>query len=191
MDAAVAQPRRWTRSEYEQMIDAGIFRADEHVELLDGEILAMTPQKSQHAATVFIVEDLLKAAFRSGYAVRTQAPLALDAMSAPEPDIAVVPGTHRDYLSQHPTTALLIVEVADTSLRLDRQQKGAIYARAGIADYWIINLQDGIVEIYREPVQTSTGWGYRLVQSLRQGETVTPLASPEAPIPVAELLPPI
>jgi Uma2 family endonuclease len=84
----------------------------------------------------------------------------------------------------------LIVEVADTSLRLDRQQKGALYARAGIAEYWIVNLPDGILEVYREPVQTSTGWGYRLVQSLRRTDVVSALAQPGVSLQVADLLPP-
>ena len=190
MDTAIARPRRWTRAEYEQLIEAGIFRSDEHLELLDGEILAMTPQKSNHAATVFMVEDALRGAFGPGFAVRCQGPLALDPLSEPEPDLAVVVGSHRDFLAGHPQTAALIVEVADTSLRVDRQMKGPLYARAGISDYWIVNLQDGILEVYREPVQTSAGWGYRLVQSLRRTDVVAPLAKPEGILGVADLLPP-
>ena len=190
MDAVVAQPRRWTRTEYEQMVDAGIFQPGEHVELLDGEILAMTPQRSAHTSVVHAVAAALGRAFGPGHFVRNQSPLALDPASEPEPDVAVVAGSLWDYAQAHPSTALLIVEVADTSLRLDRQQKGALYARAGIADYWIINLPDGLVEVYREPVQTSTGWGYRLVQSRRRSESIAPLARPEAEIAVADMLPP-
>ncbi len=86
---------------------------------------------------------------RLDYTVRNQMPLALDENSEPEPDVAVVPGKARDYTQAHPTTAVLVVEVADATLRLDRKTKQAVYARNGIAEYWIVNLKDNSLEVYR------------------------------------------
>jgi Uma2 family endonuclease len=105
----------------------------------------------------------------------------------PEPDAAAIAGGLRDY-PDHPTSALLVVEVADTSLPLDRRRKGPIYAQAGIPEYWIVNLVDGIVEVYREPIETADGWHYRLVQRAAPGETLQPLTAGTA-IAVADLLP--
>lgn len=189
MQAELIQPRRWTRAEYERLIADGYFQPGEHVELLDGEILTMTPQLSGHATAVRRAQEVLRLAFGSGVDVRPQLPLALDPTSEPEPDVAVVSGSYDDYQHAHPTTALLIVEVADTSLKLDRQKKGSLYARAGITDYWIVNLNERVLEVYRDPVETAQGWGYRLVQRLTDTETVTPLAKPDAAITVAALLP--
>lgn len=189
MQAELIQPRRWTRAEYERLIADGYFQPGEHVELLDGEILTMTPQLSGHATSVHKSLLAIMTAFGPGFFVRSQSPLAITPDSEPEPDLAVVPGCADDYARQHPTTALLIVEVAETSLKLDRQKKGSLYARAGITDYWIVNLNERVLEVYRDPVETAQGWGYRLVQRLTDAETVTPLAKPDAVIAVAALLP--
>jgi Uma2 family endonuclease len=112
-------------------------------------------------------------------------PLALDDTSEPEPDVAVVPGKARDYTFAHPTTAALVVEVADTSLALDRKTKQAVYARNGIPEYWVVNLQDHCLEVYRGP----QGDQYQFRTVLRHGETVAPLANPDRAIAVADLLP--
>jgi Uma2 family endonuclease len=187
MDAAIAQPRRWTREEYERLAEQGFFRPDERLELLDGEIFAMTPQKGPHAQAVGLVLDALRHAFGPQVYLRSQLPLALGTEAMPEPDAAVVTGSVRDY-PQHPTTAILVVEVSDTSLPLDRRRKGPIYARAGIPEYWIVNLVDRILEVYREPIETADGWHYRLVQRVAAGETLKPLAG-SAAVSVVDLLP--
>ena len=115
----------------------------------------------------------------------------MGAKSEPEPDLAVVPGPMESY-KDHPTTALLIVEVTDTTLRFDRGQKASLYARAGIKDYWIINIQDECVEVLREPVKDTDaplGWRYKSVVTFRPPATIAPLAKPEAVIAAADLLP--
>jgi len=186
------QMKRWSREEYDRMIDAGIFAPSERVELIAGEIIAMSPQKSGHATAVRLSEEALRADFGIGYYVRVQMPIALDPYSEPEPDVAVVPGSARDYRDAHPTTALLIVEVADSSLTFDREQKGSLYARAGIADYWIMNLPEGRLEVYRDPVpmpQTRYGWGYQTVRQYAIEDLVSPLAAPQAHIAIVDLLP--
>lgn len=187
MDAVVAQPRRWTRDEYERLAGQGFFQPDERLELLNGEILAMTPQKGSHAQAVGLTLDALRQAFGTQTYLRSQLPLALGADSMPEPDVAIIAGSVRDY-PDHPTTAQLVVEIADTSLSLDRKRKGPIYARAGIPEYWIVNLVDRIVEVYREPIETADGWHYRLVHRAAPGDSVTPLALTSS-VKVDDLLP--
>ena len=134
----------------------------------------------------------LRAAFGAGWHPRLHAPLALDEDSEPEPDVAVVAGAPRDYVRAHPSTAALVVEVADSSVRLDRRLKSGLYARAGLQEYWIVNLVGGVLEVHREPQPAAdalSGWGYRSVEILRSPATVIPLAAPGAQIPVADLLP--
>jgi Uma2 family endonuclease len=167
------------------MVLCDIFQPGERVELIDGVIVDMSPQKSFHSVTTRLVEDALRVAFATGYDVRVQMPLALDETSEPEPDVAVVPGRARDYTKAHPATAVLVVEVADSSLNLDRKSKQALYARNGIAEYWVVNLQDNSLEVYRDPHQDR----YRFQTVLRGGDTVRLLARPDHAIAVADLLP--
>jgi Uma2 family endonuclease len=177
--------RRWRRDEYERMIENGLFAPGERVELIDGEILKLNPQGSFHATAVRLVEDALRLLFGVGFDVRAQLPVALGTHSEPEPDVAVVPGSPRDYREKHPSTAVLIVEVADATLEYDRVRKGSIYARAGITDYWLINLVERSVEVYRDPDQGS----YRFSMRFLPGDSISPLAAPNARIAVADLLP--
>ena len=124
--------------------------------------------------------------------MRAQTPIALDEESAPEPDLAVVPGARADYLESHPTRPALAVEVADSSLDFDRQSKGSLYARAGVQDYWIVNLIDRVLEVYRDPVLDASapyGWRYGSVHILMPPAAIAPLAMPSTPILVAKLLP--
>jgi len=177
--------RRWTRDEYDRMIAAGLFAPGEQVELIDGEILQVTPQGSFHATAIRLTEDALRAAFGSAFDVRAQLPLALDPASEPEPDVVVVPGSPRDYREAHPTAALLVVEIADATLVHDRQRKGSLYARADIQEYWIVNLVDCCIEVYRDPLQGRYGSSRRYLP----GDQITPLAAPESKISVADILP--
>jgi Uma2 family endonuclease len=183
---------RWSREQYEKMIETGIFSPDTRAELINGEILNMTPQKRRHAAAIRAAEEALRTAFGIGYDVQVQLPLALDVSSEPEPDLSVVRGSWRDYRDAHPSSAVLVVEVADTSLEYDRDRKGSLYARAGIADYWVVNLPAGRIEVYRDPGQSDEalyGWSYRSIQFVGPGQHLAPLAAPESPIAVDDLLP--
>ncbi|OGK80285.1 MAG: hypothetical protein A2X52_06050 [Candidatus Rokubacteria bacterium GWC2_70_16] len=184
--------RRWTRAEYDRLVDLGVFQPGEPIELIGGQLMVCEAQGSSHFTTVGLVDDSLRAAFGPGWVVRAQGPLALDDESEPEPDVAVVPGCRRDYLHGHPGLPVLAVEIAESSLAFDRRDKGSLYARAGLGDYWIVNLVDGCVEVYRERAQDVTapyGWRYASVTMLRPGETVSPLGAPGARVPVADLLP--
>lgn len=174
----------WTRQEYERMVAAGVFHPRERVELVDGEVVDMTPQTSQHSTAVQLLQEALRAAFPQGYVIRVQMPLALDLRSEPEPDIAVVAGNAVDFRDAHPDAAVLVVEAADSSLAYDRTEKARIYAMNGIADYWIVNLVDNCVEVHRDP----GGGSYRQVSRYRPDDRVSPLTNPAVSIEISAIL---
>ena len=183
---------RWSRHEYGQLIDHGLLDEDDPVELLDGLLLVKEPQHSPHRTAVILAAKALELGFGEGWFVQTQSPIILDGRSEPEPDVCVVRGSPRDYAAAHPTRPALIVEVAQSGLLLARGRKAVAYARAGIADYWILNLGDRMLEVYREPARPGPArrtWGYWAVKALGVDATVTPLAAPAAAISVADLLP--
>jgi len=184
--------KRWTRIEYDRLIDKGVFGPKDRIELLGGLLVVREPQGGPHAMGIRMVEEALRGVFASGWDVRGQLPVALDDDSEPEPDISVVPGSFRDYRQAHPARAVLIVEVAESSLRLDRGEKGSLYARAGVPDYWIVNLVDHVLEVYRDPAAdagTPYGWRYASVVTLRAGDAVRSLAAPHSSVPVVDLVP--
>ena len=186
------ETRRFTRVEYERLTEIGFFQPGERLELIDGLLIVREPQKSRHATAVRLVQRALERAFGPGWDVRPQLPVALDDMSEPEPDTAVVPGDARDYRDAHPTSPVLVVEVAESRLAFDRRKKSSLYARAGISDYWVLNLRRRVLEVHREPEAFDLapyGFRYRSIVTLTPPSTVTPLAAPWAAIPVADLLP--
>ena len=183
---------RWKRVEYDRLIETGFFQAGDPIELLGGQLIVAEPQGSSHFAAIRATEEALRVAFGPGWEVRTQGPVALDDESEPEPDVAVVPGSFRDYASEHPSRPVLVVEVSESSLSLDRHHKESLYARAQLADYWIVNLVDRVLEVHREPGADATslfGWRYRSVVAFGPDASVSPLAAPGARIRVADLLP--
>jgi Uma2 family endonuclease len=183
-------PRRWTRDEFYRLANRGLFQG-QRVELIEGEIMVFTPQNWPHASTVDRIAEVLRRSLSTGFWVRMQLPLNLSPLSDPEPDVSVVAGRREDY-TDHPTAAVLIVEVSDTTLAYDRGQKASLYARAGIADYWIVNLVQQELEVYHDPfADASQPFGYRYDQRtiFYAGDHVTPLAAPQARILVADLLP--
>ena len=190
MGAMSVPTRRWTRIEYERMIDRGIFRDDERLELVDGLLVVKEPQGDPHAHAIDLVATALRQAFGEGWLIR-HGPMALGGRSRPEPDVSVVPGGPRDH-RRSPSNAALVVEVSHSRLAFDRTRKASMYARAGIADYWIVNLVEMSVEVRRDPRRLKTperGWAYRSIVTLRPPATITALAAPTAPIDVADLLP--
>lgn len=192
MAVSSLRTKHWTRAEYERLIDLGAFRPGERLELVGGALLVCEPQGGPHFTAVGLVEDALRQVFGAGWTVRAQGPIALDEDSEPEPDLAVVPGSRRDHSHSHPSHPVLIVEVADSSLAFDRGEKAGLYARAGIADYWILNLSDRVLEVNREPVvapHAPYGHRYGATTTLEPREMVSPLAAPTAALLVADLLP--
>jgi Uma2 family endonuclease len=190
MSEATIRTRRWTRQEYGRLIDLGVLQEDDAVELLEGRLVVAEPQRTPHATAIDLAGEALRRAFGPGWRVRVQLPLGLGRDSEPEPDVAVVRGEARDFLADHPATAALVVEVADASLRLDRGIKARIYARAGIPEYWIVNLVDRVVEVHRDPASAGRRrFRYRDVTAVAPGERIVPLAEPFASLLVADLLP--
>lgn len=185
MATAAVETRRWTREEYERLVEQGFFHPDERIELVEGAIYEMPPQTSFHALGVRAVDMALRPIFTEGYDVRSQLPLALGLQSEPEPDVSVVQGSWEDYADSHPTSAVLVVEVADSSLLHDRKRKAGLYARAGIQEYWILNTVKRCLEVFRNPLDGV----YKVRLVLRESDSVSPLARPEATIPVGSLLP--
>jgi Uma2 family endonuclease len=185
------QTRRWKRVEYDRLIECGFFQPGDQVELLGGQLIVAEPQSDRHYTAIQALDAALRAAFGPGWTVRTQGPVALDDESEPEPDIAVVPGTFRDYATGHPSRPVLIVEVSLSSLALDRAHKGSLYARAGLADYWIVNLVDRVVEVHRQPVpdpRAPFGWHYDSVAVVGPAGVISPLAAPHAALRVSDVL---
>ena len=183
-------PRRWTREEYYRMGDLGFFHG-QRVELIEGEIMVLSPQNAEHWTTTDRVAELLRSSFGSGYHVRMQGPIDFGPISEPEPDVAVVAGSRAQYATQHPATAVLIVEVSDSTLSYDRNRKASLYARAGIADYWIVNLVNHQLEVRRDPRPDPSqhyGYGYASVTTLVPPAVVNPLAAPQVSLAVADLL---
>jgi Uma2 family endonuclease len=185
MQAQIAEEprvRKWTKDEYYQMADLGWFR-DQRAELVEGDIVVLSPQKFQHGAVTDRTTQLLRDAMGERFWVRMQLPLDLGEVSEPEPDVSVVVGKREDYTA-HPRSAALVVEVSDTTLAYDRGKKSSLYAKAGIAEYWIVDLVHGQLEVRRQP----GAGGYTEARVLKRGETVSPLAMPEVRIEVAGIL---
>jgi Uma2 family endonuclease len=192
MSESAARAKRWSRLEYERLIDLGAFRPGEQIELVGGALLVREPQGRPHSTAIRLVAAALRAAFGPRWSIEAQLPVALDEDSEPEPDVTVVAGGPRDYLASHPSRPALVVEIALSTLALDRGEKASLYARAGIADYWIVNLVDNILEVYRDPRADPAapyGWRYGSTAILRAGDVVVPLALSDRTIPVSDLLP--
>ena len=145
------QPYRFSRAQYEQIVEAGVFAPTDRVELINGQIAPMSPQSSRHTTAVERCRRAVERVCPPDAHVRAQYPLALGTASEPEPDVAIVPGTIDDYEAHHPNKALLIVEVADSSLAYDQDTKRRLYASHNIPTYWIVNLPSACVEVYTDP----------------------------------------
>jgi Uma2 family endonuclease len=181
-----ARVRRWTRVEYERLIELGVFRPDERLELIDGALLVREPQGSRHAAAIRRVLDALRPVLGDSWQIDSQLPIALGEGDEPEPDVCVVPRSPDAYRHRHPTGPVMIVEVAEASY------KSSLYARAGIPEYWVVDVVRNQVEVHREPERAAAapcGFRYRAITTLRPPHTVIPLVAPGRPIAIADLLP--
>ncbi len=185
------QPYRWTLAEYRELGKLDLFR-DKRTMLLDGELYVMSLPKPPHSVALGLTDEWLRSVFRGGHHVRGQMGFDIGTRNDPGPDLAVVPGTIRDYLAAHPHTAVLIVEVADSSLFLDTTTKPEHYATAGVPDYWVLDLEHRQLLVFRDPEPLPAGLGataYRTRLTYGPADTVSPLAAPHATVPVADLLP--
>ncbi len=181
------RPRRFSRTEYYRAAEAGVFAPDERLELIQGEIVVMSPMGAPHAVALAKTQYALLNAYATIHChVRGQLPLRLSRDSEPEPDVAVVRGAFDDYSATHPTgeDALLLVEISDATLVFDRTVKAAVYAQDGVAEYWILNLRERTLEVRREPENGT----YPPPTVYGETDAVTP-SGLAAPVRVADLLP--
>ncbi len=177
---------RWMRADYDRVVEAGGFGPEDRIELLDGELWEMTPESGLHAAMCDKAMVVLQRVFGETALVRPGHPIALDGVSEPQPDLAVVRGTPNDQFAGHPSEALLVVEVSISSLAYDRGRKLRAYARNGVPEYWIIDPNGDVLEVYRQP----EGERFASKSVLRRGDSLTPIHVPEATLNVSDLLPP-
>lgn len=178
--------RRWTVDEYHRMIAAGILTSRDRVELLDGHIIEMVPQEPPHASTTSSFGNDFVVMFAGKAWVRQQLPITIAPNSEPEPDIAVVRTDPKRYRDCHPAPddVYLLIEVADSTLNYDRDRKVKIYARANIPEYWIVNVNQRQLLVFREP----EGDTYQVAQVLGVEDAISPVVFPEMVIKLSTLL---
>ena len=181
--------RKWTVKEYHKLGEMGVFHPEERVELLSGNIIKMSAKGTAHTSALGRTDRLLQNLFGNLAWVRMQDPIALDDNSEPEPDIALVRIDPLDYATHHPTPSevYLIIEVADTSLTFDREIKAKAYARSGITDYWVLNVNERQLHVFREPADD----GYQSEVILGETASISPLQFPTVNIAIQAMLPPI
>jgi Uma2 family endonuclease len=185
MAIEVEPPRRlFTIEEYHRMAEVGIFHAGERVELIEGEVVQMSPIGPRHAGCVINANRLFITRLGDRAVVSPQNPVVIQPRSEPQPDLLLLRPRAVSYSHEHPTPedVLLAVEVADTTARFDRLVKARLYARAGIAEFWLLLTMDGTVEVYRAPGSD----GYTSVTRHGPGQTVSPLAFPDVDFTVAD-----
>ncbi len=194
LDEIEAEPPRWRIDvpTYNRLINQGFFEG-RRVELIEGEIVEMSPIDLPHWKTTIKIDEILKRIFGMGrgYIVSVQSALQFGDFAAPEPDIAVIKAD-LNALVAVPSSAVLVVEVSDTTLSYDRNRKAALYASRGIEDYWIVNLRAPQLEVMRQPRPTphaKFSHGYALRQILDATQSAAPLELPQTSIAVADLLP--
>jgi len=183
---SVQTKHRFSVEDYHRMAETGVLRPDARVELLDGQIIDMSPIGPSHGGVVKRLNDYFSRLAQGRWLMAVQDPLRLDPQSEPEPDLMLLKRAPDFYTSRHPVPedVFLLIEVADTTLEFDREEKLPAYGRAGVAEVWIVNLSEQTIEVYREPHFA----GYTATKVLCAGERACPLAFPDVAVDVAELL---
>jgi Uma2 family endonuclease len=186
-----AQRVRWTVDEFHELASLPVFEGRKMI-LVDGEILDMPPANHPHDMGIGSCQDALELIFsKNDFWIRIQMALPLGLRTDPIPDVAVVEGSRPTHRRQ-PSTALLIVEVSDSSIDYDAGDKADLYAAAGIADYWVLDLNGQQLLVFRDPAidaSSETGFRYAAKQALDATATISPIAAPSAAVRVADLLP--
>lgn len=177
--------RRLTAAEYMRMVDAGVFGAHERLELLDGVLCKMSPQSVPHARIIQVLGRLLFRQLSEQHDLRVQLPLQLGELSVPEPDLAVVERKEAERRDSHPRHALLVVEVARESLREDRTTKGALYARHGIPEFWLVDVDRERVEVYRAPDSETEAYTERT--TVGRSEVLSCRSVPGLSVPLSDI----
>lgn len=182
--------KRWTRAEYYRLAEQGWF-LNQRVELIDGEIVQLSPPSPPHSFSSDEIRDIFQSLFGDEYWVRMQLPLSHGEYSQPEPDVSVVRGSRKDFQKAHPKSAVLVVEVSRTSLDYDTQTKPQLYAAMGVPEYWVLDLVHRQLIVHRQPLrdESNFGAGYGSVIVLNEEDSVAPLEKPTASITVGAVLP--
>ncbi|HEY9620777.1 MAG TPA: Uma2 family endonuclease [Crinalium sp.] len=180
--------KRWTVEDYHRMSELGILDADERTELIAGQIILMAAKGTPHVTALQLLANALRDRLGNAAVIRTQDPIQLDDFSEPEPDLVIAQGTVLDYAAHHPRPdqIYLVVEVADSTLKQDCEIKDKLYAQAGITDYWVLDLKNRQLHIFRNP--TPIGYTSHLI--LTEPNQVSPLAFPELSLSLNDILPP-
>jgi Uma2 family endonuclease len=183
-----AKIRLWNLSEYHHLREKGILHPEEKIELIEGQLIKMSPKGTLHTAATRRIAKTLTNLLVNKAAIYTQDPVELDDNSEPEPDVSIVKIDPNDYVTHHPQTEeiYLIIEVADSSLEYDCEIKAKLYAKSGIEDYWVIDVRERKLYLFRKPEKT----GYQNKQILRETDLITPLSFPTISVKISELLPP-
>jgi len=185
------QTKRWTREEYYRLSELGWFQ-NERVELIDGEILVMSPQSHVHYLALDRIYRCLEKVFGKQYWIRSQGPVIKGESNEPEPDVCVVKGPPEDH-DNHPTSAILVVEVSKTSLQFDKTTKQSLYASMAVPDYWVLDLENRQLLVYRQAIADPSvpfGHRYQQVETLGADGQVSPLERLDSQIAIADMLPP-
>ncbi len=189
----IEEPRyfRWTKNEYHKMAELGMFEG-KRTEFLAGEIIEMPTMNSPHATALEVTYNAVRDVFAKDFAVRSQSPINLGEDFETVPDVFVIRGNARDFSKKLPKTADLVIEISDTTLSYDRNRKASLYAKFGIRDYWVLNLRNRTLEVYRQPFADDNAfYQFSFGEKLTFTETdeVSPLAAPDAKIKITDLLP--
>jgi Uma2 family endonuclease len=181
--------KRWTVQEYHRMSESGILNTNERTELIAGQIILMTAKGSPHVTSLSLLANALRDQVGNLALVRTQDPIQLDDFSEPEPDLVIAQGDVLDYADHHPypNNVYLVVEVADSTLKKDCEIKDKVYAQAGITDYWVLDIKNRQLHVFREP--TPTGYTSHLI--LTEPKQISPLAFPKVALTLTAILPPV
>ncbi len=187
VERGIGLPRLFSREDYYRLAEQGILTPDERTELIYGRIIErMSPMGRPQSVCIMKTMHALEAAFSEGHSVEPQMALHLGTGLEPQPDVMVLPGNSDDYADAPlASDVLLLVEISDSTLRYDRGTKAALYAAENIPDYWLVNLRARTLEVRRQPENGE----YLSLNVYREGEAVAPLAAPEAPVRVIDMLP--
>ncbi|MHC5760974.1 Uma2 family endonuclease [Nostoc sp.] len=190
---SIAQAKRFTLAEYHRLGELGFFHEDDHIELINGEIIEMASKGTAHETCLRNLLRELPKIVGDRATLQSQAPIALPPNSEPEPDFAILQNRDDNYLSGHPQPAdvLLVIEVSDSSLAYDQDVKIPLYAKGGITDYWIFNLFDNYLEVYSEPYQDNQGrYGYSNKRIFLSDEIITFPYFSDLSLDLAKVFPP-
>jgi Putative restriction endonuclease len=180
-----ARPVRWSVAGFHRAREAGQLEG-ERTFLLRGILMEQGPMNPPHALTCELLQSFLPTVFGSGWRIRSQLPLVLNLYTDPLPDFAILEGNIRNVGMKHPKTAALVIEVSDTTINIDTGEKAALYAAAGIADYWVLDITERRLLVHRDPDPAAEK--YHSITTVKEVETISPLAVPEKLVRVGEML---